>query len=96
MNLTDDHVIAERQLTFEERSSHPKDVRVLVGRPVQAAETEEYSCAVQILGVGDEKVRQIYGMDSMQALQLGLRFISEMLDNYRAGLLWLGNKDIGL
>jgi hypothetical protein len=89
------NVIAERQLTFKDESSTSKDVRVVLGRPTKSNDMEEYSCEVQILGLGDEKVRRIYGIDSMQALQLAIGFISGMLNLYRPGLTWLGNDNIG-
>jgi hypothetical protein len=95
MTMSAEHVMAERLLRFEDPSSSPKTVRVLVGKPVKSGETE-YLCETQILGLGDDKARPIYGIDSMQALQLALRFISEMLDHYRANLTWLGSRDIGI
>ena len=95
MNLAADRVIAERRLTFKDQSSNPKDVRVVLGGPTHSTDKQEYSCDVQIVGLGDAKVRRIFGVDSMQALQLALKFISEMLNRYRGSLTWLGNDDIG-
>ena len=95
MNLAADRVIAERRLTFKDQSSNPKDVRVVLAGPTHSTDKQEYSCDVQIVGLGDAKVRRIFGVDSIQALQLALKFISEMLNRCRGSLTWLGNDDIG-
>lgn len=95
MSLPTEHVMAERLLRFEDPVSGPRTVRILLGKPPRSAE-EEYRCETQIFGLGDEKARPIYGVDSMQAVQLALRFISEMLDKHRANLTWLGSQDIGI
>src|SRR5438552_6043522 len=62
MNLAADRVIAERRLTFKDQSSNPKDVRVVLGGPTHSTDKEEYSCDVQIVGLGDAKVRRIFGV----------------------------------
>lgn len=68
----------------------------MVGKPTESEGKQDYYCQVQIMGLGDEKIRSIYGLDSMQALQLAVRFISAQLDRYRKDLRWLDNEDIGL
>jgi hypothetical protein len=88
--------IAERRLTLRNGSPNPKEVRVIVGKPTESDDKQDYYCQVQILGLGDEKIRSIYGLDSMQALQLAVRFISAQLDKHRKYLRWLNNEDIGL
>jgi hypothetical protein len=94
MKSSMDAVIAERRLTF---GSGPtaKEVKVMLGKPMESADKADHYCEIQILGVGDEKVRPIYGLDSMQALQLALRFISQQLAKYEKELRWVENKDIG-
>jgi hypothetical protein len=94
MNPSVDSVIAERQLTLKSDSTPDKEVRVVVGKPTQS-EDRDYYCQVQIVGLADENVRSIYGLDSMQALQLALRFISTQLEEHRNVLYWVGDKDIG-
>ena len=69
---------------------------MIVGRPTESDNRQDYYCQVQVLGLGDEKIRSVYGLDSMQALQLAIRFISAQLDRYRKDLRWLNNEDIGL
>jgi len=83
-------------IKFGERFGAEQRVRVIIGLPIQSQDKVDYSCQVQILGLGDEQIRSIYGLDSMQALQLALRFLSEQLADYRKNLRWVGNEDIGL
>ncbi len=94
MKASMDSIIAERRLTFGDGPT-AKEVRVTVSKPVESADKADHYCQIQIIGVGDEKVRPIYGLDSMQALQLALRFISEQLANYKKELRWVENEDIG-
>ena len=94
MRQSVDPAIAERRLSFKTSSTESKEVRVILGKPTQS-DKGDYCCQVQILGVGDERVRPIYGLDSMQALQLALRFISSQLDDYRKDLRWVENDDLG-
>jgi hypothetical protein len=56
-------------------------VAVLVGRPQLAANGIDWECRYQIVGVGDETVREGSGVDSLQALQLVLtRAVPAWLD----------------
>lgn len=89
-----DSVIAERQLVRKDVTPNKK-VSVLLSKPMRSEDKADYHCEVQILGLGDEKARPIHGFDSMQALQLALRFISQQLDSHRKNLRWVGNEDIG-
>lgn len=90
-----DAVVAERQLTLKSPPAEAKEVRVIVGKPTQSPDKADYYCQVQIIGLGDEKVRPIYGLDSIQALQLALRFIAQQLEEHRKELRWVENEDIG-
>jgi hypothetical protein len=96
MKLLPEDIVAERFLAFQDDSTEAKEVRIILGKPVESHGKAEYACQVQIVGLSDEKVRTIYGVDSIQALQLALKFASQMLENYRPKLRWLGNEDIGL
>lgn len=74
-----------------------------VGIPVKSAtEADEWSCAYQIEGLGDGRVRKAYGVDAIQAMMLALIYVSTALytsEEYQAGeLSWEnGNPgDLGL
>ena len=43
----------------------------------------DFACECQIAGLGESRVRRIYGLDAFQSLQLTLRFISTMLNHHR-------------
>ena len=66
-------IVAERILTVEGTPS--VQITVLMGAPRIGAENGDYVCPVQILGIGDEKVWGVYGVDAFQAMQLGLEII---------------------
>jgi hypothetical protein len=56
-----------------------KPVRVQIGQP-QFDERGSWACPVIITSVSD-KVREIHGDDSMQALCLGIQFVRSMLQS---------------
>jgi hypothetical protein len=90
-------VIATRRLMLLDDPSH--EIVVLMGRPMKTIGVEEYSCSVQITGLGDQRLSRIYGVDSFQAIQLTLRFIGSRLSalNAEAGgrLRWEGDEGGG-
>lgn len=45
-------------------------------------------CPVQLVGVGDGKVRPIFGVDTVQALQLAVRYLEPLLIQYGDRLRW--------
>jgi hypothetical protein len=76
-------IIAERVLTLLQDNGNATQVFVRLGKPQASSEGDEYYCPFQVVGIGDEKVRQISGIDAFQALQLTLRVISFKLHHYR-------------
>lgn len=69
--------IAELELLEVAPSGRRSPVRVQVGRP-RRFERGGWACPVLITTI-DERVRDIYGEDSMQALCLAVRFVHRML-----------------
>jgi hypothetical protein len=95
--LTD--VIAERTLGLVKPGHEAvTDVRVRVGRPFSDPQGD-WICPVQIIGIGDEEVAEIYGIDAIQALILGLQIIgTQLAAAARSGLdlRWYeGSPDLG-
>jgi hypothetical protein len=76
-------IIAERALTLLEDNGNSRQVFVRLGKPQSSPQGDEYHCPIQIVGIGGEKIRQIFGIDAFQALQLTLRYISFSLHHYR-------------
>ena len=90
-------VIAERRLTLDGKPN--KNIRVLLGRPQSpdGSDQDHRICPFQILGIGDEKVRSISGVDDFQCLQLVQEIIGAYLyslNRANAGALrWDGGRD---
>ncbi len=95
------HVVAERQLHLRGEDPALAQVRVLLGRPSHRADFDDYRCQLQIVGLGDEKIRSAFGVDPLQALQLAQVLVGAQLYSsreYEQGrLYWLeaGNRDLG-
>jgi hypothetical protein len=67
-------VVATRTLSLINGESR-KEVTVLLGKPRKLSNSQDYTCVVQIRGLGNEKPRSIVGVDAIQAIQLALAFI---------------------
>ena len=90
-------VIDTRALTLD----GDRKVEVRIGRPERLSDSEEWCCRQQIIGIGSERVKQITGGDSVQALLLALLMVGAQLycsEEYEAGRLtwdWDPNNDLG-
>jgi hypothetical protein len=83
-------LIASRTLTIQQDGSATAEVTVLLGKPQQWPEHDDYFCPYQIKGAGDDKIRYTGGVDSFQALHLALstlRVELEVLNKDLAGRL---------
>jgi len=60
----------------------------------------DYKCNIQILGIGDEKIRYAVGVDQFQALVLAMQRLGTLLycsNEYKSGALqWLDMHDLGI
>lgn len=82
-----DQPIAERAFMLFRRdgTSLPVTVRLgapFVGKASKPPAQPEYRCAVQILGIGDERVVAPWGEDPFVALQHAIDFVGEKLDDF--------------
>ncbi|WP_257457767.1 DUF6968 family protein [Archangium lipolyticum] len=84
-------VIAERSLTIVGQGDSL--ARIRVGKPRKDRATNDYFCPFILLGVGEQKVRQAWGIDSMQALQNALQAIRIELASHADDLRWEGGQD---
>ena len=48
---------------------------VKIGRPQRSADGKDFSCPFQIVGMEDQQVKCVYGIGSVQALQLVMKMI---------------------
>ena len=69
-------VIAIRQLFLVDEPR--REILVKIGKP-QLSEHNDYVCPIQVAGIGEERVFGIYGVDSVQALELAMRSLGSEL-----------------
>lgn len=92
-------VLATR--TFELRDGDSfREVRVLIGMPRRIPEEVDFYCPYQIVGLLDETVRYVEGVDEAQAIYLAMEAAGTALSTtpeVRTGrLLWYGEPFLGL
>jgi len=82
-------VIARRILKNREPDGRESEVHVLIGQPTQRLDVDgdiqDWYCPVQILGIGDDRVRAAFGEDSFQALYLALVMTGQLLKTSVSG-----------
>lgn len=77
-------VIATRRFRIRRQTGLTVELRI--GTP-RAMDRDAY-CPVQLVGIGDEKVRPIFGVDTVQALQLAIRYLEPLLLQHGDRLRW--------
>ena len=87
-------VIATRRLYYLDDNHQRKAISVIVGKPQPAADSSEYQCHFQLIGIGNPELQTARGHDSIQALQSALILVAATLNhlNDRLGrrLVWDG------
>jgi hypothetical protein len=73
--------IAVRTLWLRQSGRRVRKVQVRIGAPAPWDEMAE-ACPVQMLGLGRDRVHHIAGVDGVQALELSLQFVEQMLAGY--------------
>ena len=95
-------VIATRRLQFKGTDGALVHVSVTLGKPVPDPRDPErtWMCPYQIRGIGDERTRAIFGVDTMQALILALHILpTELAALARSAggtFVTAGEEDLGL
>jgi hypothetical protein len=77
-------VIATRRFRLHRRPGTTVELRIGTPREMD----QDAYCPVQLVGLGDEKVRPIFGVDTVQALQLAVRYLEPLLLQYGDRLRW--------
>ncbi|MEO6391639.1 MAG: hypothetical protein ABIP75_07280 [Pyrinomonadaceae bacterium] len=92
-----ERIIGCRDLYYLDSEGNRCEVQVLLGKPLPSAESPEFECPFQIKGLGDECLRNIYGIDAVQSLQLALTVIPSYLDHlsvsHQVRLIWDGREE---
>ena len=77
-------VIATRELMWKLSDGTETPVTINLGRPLPHEDIDWY-CTFQIVGLGDETVRAMYGVDGFQAIQSAVKIIDVFLATSPAG-----------
>ena len=90
-------VIARRELTALGRDGARHSVEVRLGKPTPSdRQGGEWACAVQIIGLGPGRIKEAFGVDAVQAIQLALRLATIDLHSLAHAnalrLEWLGGE----
>ena len=87
-------IIASRHLYYLDENYQKKPISVIVGKPQPIADSSEYQCHFQLIGIGNPDPQTARGHDSIQALQSALILVGATLNhlNDRLGrrLVWDG------
>lgn len=87
-------IIASRWLDLDGERA----IRIVMDAPREDARGDS-SCRVQILGLGEDHVRTVWGVDGFQALELAFRMVGAILetcDEGRSGRIrWEGGSGPG-
>src|SRR5579862_1455768 len=93
-------VIAERRFVFYRRGKRPRSFVVRIGRPRAWPEAlhGDWMCTYQVMGLGDDKVRYVCGVDALQALLLTVHHLPVHLaaraKDEQGECRWLGSGDL--
>lgn len=94
-------IVAERELDLQVSPRKKAKVLVRIGKPKPDGKiTDDWYCPIQILGLGEERVKAAYGIDAVQALEMAFLMISADLTLYfqrlhPGKLTWLGEHRLG-
>jgi len=82
-------IMAERQ--FDSSGGARASIRVRA--PAKDSRTGNYRCSVEWVHSGKKELFELWGVDSMQALQLALRAAGELVNGDEEELRWVGSDD---
>lgn len=77
-------VVATRR--FELHAEVDRVVELRIGTPKAMA--QDAYCPVQLLGIGDERIKPVFGVDTFQALQLAFRYARVLLEEHGDRIRW--------
>ncbi len=91
-------IVAERQIEGVAPDGSHFEVVIRFGapRPDPLSSNGDWECPHQIVGLGDDTVQAVYGVDSLQALLLSVFAVRTKLAESDSTLDWLGMPELGL
>ena len=84
-------IMAERR--FESADGVGPRASIRVRAPARDSRTGNYRCSVEWVHSGEKELFELWGIDSMQALQLAIRAAGELVKGYEGALQWVGGSD---
>lgn len=85
-------IIAERVFELDGRQ---RAVRVRLRKPRRDSRTGDHWCTFEVSGLARAMRFKVWGIDSLQALQLAMRAAGELLREQGHSLTWCGDQDLG-
>ncbi len=85
-------IIAERVFELDGRQ---RAVRVRIRKPRRDPGTGDHWCTFEVSGLTEAMDFKVWGVDSLQALQLAIRAAGELLREKGHELTWCGDQDLG-
>src|SRR5689334_1750794 len=82
-------IMAERKF----KSSGGARTSIRVRAPARDSRTGNYRCSVEWVHSGKRELFELWGIDSMQALQLALRAAGDLVNGHEEDLRWVGSDD---
>ncbi|ATB44295.1 hypothetical protein CYFUS_009782 [Cystobacter fuscus] len=82
-------ILAERKF----KSSGGARASIRVRAPARDSRTGNYRCCVEWVHSGKRELFELWGIDSMQALQLALRAAGDLVNGDEEDLRWVGSDD---
>lgn len=84
-------IMAERRFECPDSSGQRAIIRVRA--PARDSRTGNYRCSVEWVHSGEKELFELWGIDSMQALQLAIRAAGDLVNGYKEGLQWVGSDE---
>ncbi|MFY0527393.1 DUF6968 family protein [Archangium gephyra] len=84
-------IMAERR--FESAGGSGPRASIRVRAPVKDSRTGNYKCSVEWVHSGEKELFELWGIDSMQALQLAIRAAGDLVKGAEGDLRWVGSDD---
>jgi len=92
-------VFAERIFVSQDKAGIKAEIKLVLGSP-ELIDTDRWRCSFQIMGIGHEKIRSADGVDTLDALLMGLRMANTLLEYFSKQesktITWLGENNLGL
>ena len=79
--MKDKTLLAERTLFAIDKDLNEFEIHIAIGKPYIPAESDFWACPVSVDGLHNN-LHDIYGVDSWQSLQLALKLVRVLLEDF--------------